>query len=155
MSANPLPNSSSFITAYFTTNGNCLQLVQYSDPVQTTLPRGIELSLSEMESFFKDGVVQVDLRNTVLLPQQLAEYTRQLGCERAAYVPIVQKAKLRGFVLIGTRLGQELDEEVVNAFSRTIWLTANSLEVSLSPTEPMNDRRVLERKALDTLASNA
>ncbi|HLO17262.1 MAG TPA: GAF domain-containing protein [Anaerolineales bacterium] len=155
MNANPLSNDQFFITAYFSTSGNALQLVQYSDPVQTTIPRGIELSLSEMESFFHDGPVQVDLRTASSLPPPLGNYTRQLGCETAAYVPILQKGKLRGFVLIGARPGQWLDEEVVNAFSRTIWLTANSLETSLSQTEPLNDRRSVERKAIDALASNA
>jgi len=159
MSANPLSNNPFFVTAYFIASGKCLQLVQYSDPLsddsQATIPRGVELSLREMEGFLRDGTVQVDLRNTSSLPPPLSAYTRQLGCETAAYVPILQRGQLRGLVLIGARAGQELSEEIVDAFSRTIWLAENSLETAVSPTEPLNDRRVSERKAIDALASSA
>ncbi|RPJ25102.1 MAG: GAF domain-containing protein [Chloroflexi bacterium] len=157
MSAKRLNNDPFFITAYFIANGNCLELVQYSDPqrYEATIPRGVELSLSAMESFLNDGAVQINLQDTSSLPPPLEVYTRQLGCEAAAYVPILHKGKLRGFVLIGARTGQEIDEEIVNTFARTIRLTTNALELSASPTEPLNDRRSLERKAIDALASNS
>ncbi|HLO16511.1 MAG TPA: GAF domain-containing protein, partial [Anaerolineales bacterium] len=150
-----MSNHPFFVTSYFIANGNYLQLVQYSDPVQTTIPRGMEFPLNEMESFFSDGPVQVDLQRASSLPMQVRTYTRQLGCETAAYIPIFQRGQLRGIVFIGARAGQKLDEEVVGAFSRTIWLATNSLESSASPTEPLNDRRALERKAIDVLASSA
>ena len=105
-----------------------------------------------MEGFLEDGTVQVDLRNASSLPPPLSAYTRQLGCETAAYVPILQRGQLRGLVLIGARAGQELGEEVIDAFSRTIRLAENALETSASPTEPLNDRRASERKAIDALA---
>ena len=101
MSAKRLSNDTFFITAYFIGSGNSLELVQYSDPqrYEATIPRGVELSLSDMESFLKDGAVQINLQQDVSsLPPPLALYTRQLGCEAAAYVPILQKGKLRGFV---------------------------------------------------------
>ncbi|MGB8983380.1 MAG: GAF domain-containing protein [Anaerolineales bacterium] len=158
MSANPLNNNCFFVTVYFTAIGNRLQLVQYSDPqgqdTQTTIPRGIELSLNEMESFLNEGPVQVDLKEASSLPPPLAAYPRQLGCEAAAYVPILQKGQLRGLVLIGAREGQELNEDVVNAFARTIRLTTNALEAQDSPAETRNDRRSVELIAIDTLASN-
>ncbi|MGE5777370.1 MAG: hypothetical protein ACM33V_14190, partial [Chloroflexota bacterium] len=147
MSAQRL-NTNFFITAYFIASGNSLQLVQYSDPqrYEATIPRGVELSLSDMESFLNDGAVQINLQDASSLPPPLAAYTRQLGCESAAYVPILQKGKLRGFVLIGARTGQEIDEEVVNAFARTIRLTTNVMELVGLPAQPLNDRRSLERK---------
>ncbi|HEX2994105.1 MAG TPA: GAF domain-containing protein [Anaerolineales bacterium] len=156
MSAQRL-NTNFFITAYFIASGNSLQLVQYSDPqrYEATIPRGVELSLSDMESFLNDGAVQINLQDASSLPPPLAAYTRQLGCEAAAYVPILQKGKLRGFVLIGARAGQEIDEEVVNAFARTIRLTTNVMELVGLPAEPLNDRRSLERKAIDALASSS
>ncbi len=120
-----------------------------------TIPRGIELSLSEMESFLEEGPVQINLQDTSSLPPPLAVYTRQLGCEAAAYVPILYKGKLRGFVLVGARAGQEIDEEIVNAFSRTIRLATNALELSDPPTGPVDDRRSMERKAIDMLASSS
>jgi GAF domain-containing protein len=58
-------------------------------------------------------------------------------------------------VLIGAHPGQEISEAVTDAFSRTIRLTANTLETSAAITEPIDDRRALERKALDILATNA
>ncbi|HJZ12175.1 MAG TPA: GAF domain-containing protein, partial [Acidobacteriota bacterium] len=58
-------------------------------------------------------------------------------------------------MLIGARAGQEIDEEIVNAFARTIRLTTNALELSISPTEPLDDRRSLERKAIDALAASS
>src|SRR6266498_5071086 len=125
MGPNPL-NNQFFITVYFVASGNRLHLVQYSDPqgqqVQTTVPRGMELSLSltEIESVFVSGPVQVDLREASSLPPPLMAYPRQLGCQTAAYVPILQKGQLRGLVLIGAREGQSLTEEVVDAFARTI-----------------------------------
>lgn len=156
MSAKRLNNDPFFITAYFIASGNTLQLVQYSDPqrYEMTIPRGTELSLQEMESFLDDGPIRINLQDASSLPPPLAVYTRQLGCEAAAYVPILHKGKLRGFVLIGARAGQEIDEEIINAFSRTIRLATNALELSASPTEPVDDRRALERKAIDALASS-
>ncbi len=155
MSANPLSTNSLLITAYFITSGNCLQLAQYSDPIQTTLPRGIELPLAEMEGFLREGPVRADLRKASSLPPPLAGYTRQLGCEAAAYVPIHQKGQLRGFVLIGARPGQILEQEIVDAFARTVWLTGSALNDSTALTGPLDDRGSLERKALDALASGA
>jgi GAF domain-containing protein len=150
-----MSNKPFFATAYFLASGNRLELVHFSDPIQKTVPLRVEFPLAEMETFFRDGPVQAVLRNTSSLPQALASYTRELGCEAAAYVPILQQGQLRGFVLIGARRGQELDSEVVHAFSRTIWLTTNSLELFASPGEPLDDRRALERKALDALATSA
>ena len=159
MSGNSL-NDQFFITVYFIASGNRLHLVQYSDPqgrqVQTTVPRGMELSLSltEIESVFVAGPVQLDLRETSSLPPPLIAYPRQLGCKTAAYVPILQKGQLRGLVLIGAREGQQLSEEVVDAFARTIRLTANALDVPSSTADTLNERQAAEIKALNTLASN-
>jgi len=157
MSAMHLNNGSFFITAYFIASGNSLELVQYSDPqrFEATIPRGVELSLSAMESFLVDGAVQINLQDASSLPPPLEVYTRQLGCESAAYVPILHKGKLRGFVLIGARTGQEIDEEITNAFARTIRLTTNALELSAVPAELLDDRRARERKAIDALATNS
>jgi GAF domain-containing protein len=161
MSANRLSKDPFFVTAYFVATGNRLQIVQYSDPqgqvVQKTVPSGIELSLSlpEMESVLNHELVQVDLRESSSLPAPLIAYPRQLGCETAAYVPILQKGKLRGFVLIGARPGQKLDKEFLNTFVSTIKLTTNALETSASLTEPLDERRTLERKAIDNLAAGA
>jgi GAF domain-containing protein len=159
MNGNSL-NDQFFITVYFIASGNRLHLVQYSDPqgqqVQTTVPRGIELSLSltEIERVFAAGPVQLDLRETSSLPPPLIAYPRQLGCKTAAYVPILQKGQLRGLVLIGAREGQQLSEEVVEAFARTIRLTANALDVPTSTIETINERQAAEIKALSALASN-
>jgi GAF domain-containing protein len=161
MSANRLNKAPFFVTVYFIASGNRLQIVQYSDPqgqaVQTTIPFGIELSLSlpEIESFLNHELVQVDLRDSSSVPALLTTYPRQLGCETAAYVPILQKGKLRGVVLIGARPGQKLDQEFLNSFVSTIRLTTNALEISVSPTEPLDERRALERKAIDNLAAGA
>src|SRR5688572_1706121 len=159
MIANPLTNQI-FVTAYFIVSGKRLQLLPSAAPLgpdsPTTIPRGIELSLSlsEVESLLQAGPIQVDLRVASSLPPPLTAYPRQLGCKAAAYVPILQKGQLRGLVLIGSREHHELSEEVVNAFARTIWLTANALEVSVSSTEPINERRAAEAKAINTLASS-
>jgi len=153
-------NNQFFITVYFIVSGNCLQLVQYSDSqgqqIQTIVPRGVELSLSidELEGVFVAGPVQMDARETSSLPPPLIAYPRQLGCKTAAYVPILQKGQLRGLVLIGARDGQSLTEDVVDAFARTIRLTANALEVPTSNIELLNERQAAEVKALNTLASN-
>lgn len=159
MIATPLTNQF-FVTAYFIVSGKRLQLLPSAAPLgpdsTTTIPRGIELSLSlpEVETLFQAGPVQVDLRVASSLPPPLTAYPRQLGCNAAAYVPILQKGQLRGLVLIGSREQHELSEEVINAFLRTIWLTANTLDVSVSSTEPLNERRAAESKAINALASN-
>jgi GAF domain-containing protein len=159
MIANPLTNQL-FVTAYFIVSGKRLQLLPSAAPLgpdsPTTISRGIELSLSlpEVESLFHAGPIQVDLRVASSLPPPLTAYPRQLGCKAAAYVPILQKGKLRGLVLIGSREQHELSEEVVNAFVRTIWLTSNALDVSVSSTEPINERRGAEAKAINALASS-
>ena len=148
-----------FVTVFFTANGNRLQLTQFSDPqsrdAQTTVPRGVELSLQEMEMYLKDGNVRINLRDSSTIPPPLMIYPKQLGCEAAAYVPILQEGQLRGLVLIGARSGQDLTEDVVNAFARTIRLTTTSLAKAPSPTQASDDRQAIEARALNTLASNA
>lgn len=157
MSANPLNNSHFFITVYFTAIENRLQIAQYSDPqgrdAQATIPRGSDLPLKEMESYLSDGPVLVDLQSdSVVHPPPLITYPRQLGCVSAAYVPILQEGQLRGLILVGARAGQDLNEDVVNAFARTIRITASSLK-SISPnTEPLNQRRTAEITAINALA---
>jgi GAF domain-containing protein len=159
MSGNSL-NHQFFIVVCFIASGNRLRLVEYSDPqgqqIQTTVPRGVELSLSltELEGIFMAGPVQVDVRETSSLPPPLIAYPRQLGCKTAAYVPILQKGQLRGLVLIGARDGQQLSEDVVDAFARTIHLTSNALDVPSATIETLNERQAAEIKALNTLASN-
>ena len=159
MSDNRVTIDDFFITAYFIASGNRLHLIHHADGQkharQITIPRSIELPLSEVQSFLDEGPVQLDLRDASSIPPPLFAFTRQLGCESAAYVPIVQKGQLRGFVLIGAHPGQEISQDVIEAFSRTIRLTANALETSTSITEPIDDRRALERRALDSLATNA
>lgn len=157
MNANSLNNSHFFITVYFTAIENRLQIAQYSDPqgrdAQATIPRGIDLPLKEMESYLRDGPVLVDLQSdSPVHPPPLITYPHQLGCVSAAYVPILQEGQLRGLVLIGARSGQDLNEDVVNAFARTIRVTASSLK-SISPnTEPLNQRRTAEITAINILA---
>ena len=150
-----MSNKPFFATAYFITSGNQLQLVHYSDPIQKTVPLKAEFPLVDMEQFFRGGPVLVTLQNASSLPTSLAEYTRELGCESAAYVPILQKGQLRGFILVGARKGQVLNEDVMLAFSRTIWLTANSLLEAAPLSEQEEHRRAVERRALDTLAASA
>lgn len=148
-----------FVTVFFTANGSRLQLTHFSDPQsrdsQTTVPRGMDLSLQEMETYLKDGNVRIDMRDSSTIPPPLMAYPKQLGCEAAAYVPILQEGQLRGLVLIGARNGQELSDDVVNAFIRTIRLTTTSLLKSQSPVLSSNDRAAMESKALSVLASNA
>lgn len=159
MSTSPANGMPFFVTVFFTVSGNRLQLTQFSDPqsrdLQTTVPRGVELSLQEMESYLKDGNIRIDLGDSSTIPPPLLAYPKQLGCETAAYVPILQEGRLRGLVLIGARAGQHLSEDVVNAFARTIRLTATSLSKVESPTQPLDNRQVIEIKALNTLAANA
>ncbi|MEP0804054.1 MAG: GAF domain-containing protein [Chloroflexota bacterium] len=160
--ATRIPNenvSNFFVTAFFTAAGNHLQLTQFSDPqsqdVQATIPRGVELLRDVMEGYLKDGPVTVNLKGQSTIPPPLLAYPKQLGCEKAAYVPILQDGQLRGVVLIGAREGQILDDEVVTAFNRTIRLTANSITTKISPTEPVSDRRAAEMRALNALAASA
>jgi GAF domain-containing protein len=160
MSSNTANSAPLFITAYFIAEGNRLRLTQFSDSqgrdVQTINPRGIELSLSEMETYLKGGVVKVDLRDTSSLPPPLIAYTGRLGCATAAYVPILQDGQLRGLVLIGTRADQNLNNDVVDSVVHTIRLTTNALAASNLSTElSPSDRRSVEIKALNVLASTA
>ena len=159
MKQNPL-NNQFYITAYFIARRKRLQLVQYSGPegleIQATSPSNTDLSilLPEVEHLFRAGPIQMDLRGPSSLPPPLLAYPRKLGCKAAAYVPILQKGQLRGLVLIGARVEQEISREVIDAFSRTIWLTTNALDLSTSATEPINERRAAEVRAMNTLASS-
>lgn len=156
-----LLDNQSFVTAHFIVSGKRLQLLPSAGLLgpesSTTIPRGVELSLSlhELESLIQAGPIQVDLQVASSLPPPLTAYPRQLGCKVAVYVPILQKGKLRGLVLIGAHEQQKVSEDVINAFVRTIWLTANALEILDSSNEPMNERRAAEAKALNTLAANS
>ncbi len=156
----PIPESTPFfVTVFFAANGNRLQITQFSDPqgrdAQMTIPRGVELPLDEMEVFLKNGALLIDLKDDLTIPESLLSYPQQLGCETAAYVPIMQEGRLRGLVLIGARTGQYLGQDVIDAFSRTIRLVSTSLVRISSPTEPLTNRKMLEAKALNNLLSAA
>ena len=159
MNVTPL-NNQSFITVYFIASANRLHLIQYSDSqgpqVQTTIPRGLELSMSlpEIESVFDEGPVKVDVRDVSSLPPPLTAYPRQLGCKTAAYVPILQKGQLRGLVLIGSRESQKLTDDIVELLTKTIRLTINAMDGPMSSSEALSERQAAEIKALNTLASN-
>jgi GAF domain-containing protein len=159
MNATPSSSNQFFVTVYFTVVENRLQVMQYSDPqgrgMQRTIPRASELSLPEMEDCLRNGPVQVDLRTGSISPPHLLALPQQLECETAAYVPILDEGQLRGLVLIGARSGQELTDDVINAFVRTIRAAASSLGKSASPTEPLNQQRSAEISALNTLAAGA
>ena len=159
MSENPAGITPFFITVFFTASGDRLQLTQFSDPQgrdsQVTVPRGAELPVNELEAFLKSGSLRVDLTDNLSIPESLLAYPKQLGCETAAYIPILQDEHLRGLVLIGARAGQLLDDDVVDAFSRTVRLTANSLLPHLASRQPLNARSVLESQALNALVSAA
>src|SRR5215510_11502589 len=159
MSATPPNNLPFFLTVFFTATGGRLQITQFSDPhgrdAQLTIPRGVELRLDEMEAFLKNGPLRLDLKDDLTIPESLLEYPRQLGCETAAYVPVLQEGRLRGLVLIGARGDQIIDDDVVDAFARTIRLTTTSLVPSAIPTEPSDERRVLESQALNALLTAA
>jgi GAF domain-containing protein len=152
-------NTPFLVTVFFTASGNRLQVTQFSDPqrrdAQVTIPHGVELPLHEMEAFLGNGPILVDLKGDLTIPEALLAYPQQLGCETAAYVPILQEGRLRGLILIGARANQTLDDDVVNAFVRTIRLTSTSLVHSGSVTEPINERRAAETRALNTLLAAA
>ena len=159
MSANPSGITPFFVTVFFTASGNRLQLTQFSDPQgrdsQLTIPRGAELPTSELESFLKNGSLRVELGDNLNLPESLLAYPKQLGCETAAYIPILQEGHLRGLILVGARAGQVLDEDVMDAFSRTVRLTATSVLPHMATTQALSDRRILENQALNVLVSGA
>lgn len=149
-----------FITVFFTAVGNRLQLTHFSDPrskdAQITIPRGVELSRPEMEGYLKGGPVLVDLQDEDTIPPPLLAYPKQLGCKTAAYVPILQEGQLRGVVLIGARDEQNvISQDVINAFNRTIILTANSIAPKASELTSVTDRRASELNALNMLAYSA
>lgn len=159
MTDHPLNEMPFFITVFFTVAGNRLQITQFSDPQsrdsQTTIPRGADLPLADMDTHLKDGTMLVDLGDASSIPPHLAAYPNQLGCKTAAYVPILQEGKLRGLVLIGAREGQVINDDVIKAFERTIRLTANSIIKSTPAVDSQDSRRALEMRALNILASNA
>jgi GAF domain-containing protein len=108
-----------------------------------------------MEAFLKGGSLLVDLQDDLTIPESLLAYPQQLGCETAAYVPILQEGRLRGLVLIGARAGQVLTEDVMDAFARTIRLTMTSITPVSVPTEPVDDRHTRETRALNALVASA
>jgi len=160
MSLNNIERIPFFFTAYFIANGDRLLLTQFYDPqgreTQTTIPRGYELATRDVEAHLKNGFVRVDLANTTTLPTSLIMYPRQLGCDTAAYIPITQDGQTRGLLMIGARPGQNLDDDVIESFQRTIRLATNVITRAGSPSQPLdNDRRNLETRALNILASSA
>jgi GAF domain-containing protein len=159
MSVVSINKSHFFVTVYFTVDGDRLHLIHYSDPQsrdeQATVPRAAELSLREVESYLKQGPLQFDVGGSSTLPASLTIYPRQLGCEAAAYIPILQNGQLLGLILIGARKGQDLNEDVVKSFARTVQLTTNILNHSTASLQPLDDRQSKEMNALNTLAANA
>lgn len=133
-----------------------MQVVQYSDPqgrdAQSTIPRGVELSLIEVEGFLKDGPVVLDLKDSTSQPPPITNYPLQLGCEKAAYIPIQQEGQLRGLILIGARAGQDLNEDVITAFTRTVRVTEHSLKLNSVAQPPTSERRIKELNAINILA---
>lgn len=148
-----------FITIFFIASGNRLELAQYSDPAgrddQRTLPRSLELSMQDLEGYLKEGPLRVDVNGSPSPPAPLVAYPRQLGCESAAYVPVLHEGQLRGLLLIGARPGMTLSDEVITAFARTIHLTAQAILQSASASETLNERRARELLAIQNLSSHS
>lgn len=161
MSQNTPANNLYFFTAYFIADEDRLQLTQFSDPqgreTQATFPRGHDLSVRDVEAHLKNGFLKVDQANAAALPPALVAYPQRFGCETAAYVPIIQDGQMRGLLMIGARAGQQLDNDVIDSFQRTVRLTTHVLVKTGSPSQPAEDyeRRALESKALNILTSNA
>lgn len=147
-----------FITAFFAADGDHLQLVQLSDPQgrdsQMTIPRGMQLPLKEIEKYLDNGPILMDFNEAASLPPPLTAYPQQLGCVTAAYVPILQDGQLRGLVLIGGRAGQELNSDILQAFSRTIRLAVSVSENHSSGIEK-NSRGAAEIRALNGIGQHA
>jgi GAF domain-containing protein len=115
-----------------------------------------ELSLKDMDSHLKRLARSSWICATLhLCPQCWLRIHVSWGCETAAYIPILQNGHLRGLVLIGARVGQDLNEEVIKSFARTIQLTTKVLEQNAAPAQTMDDRQAKEMDALNTLAANA
>ncbi|HSM70909.1 MAG TPA: GAF domain-containing protein [Anaerolineales bacterium] len=156
------PNETAFFAIlFFTVIDDRLQLTQYSDPKnrdsQATVPRGVELSREEMEGLLKDGPVTIqfkDEKDEALIHPSLLAYPKQLGCSSAAYIPVLQKGRLRGVILIGARDDQTLDDDVVKAFEHTIRLTSNVTVAKAAKTESVDGRSSSELKALNALAAS-
>jgi len=149
-----------FVTVFFTAVGNRLQLVQYADPQrrdsQVTLPRGIEISRTDFTQHLQDGPRLVDIRDEVNTPAPLLSYPKQLGCETAAYIPIMQDGDLRGLIMVGARTGQTITEDVIDAFKRTVKLTANIYLTSPASQEVSpQSRKSSELRALNAIATIA
>ncbi|HKY56294.1 MAG TPA: GAF domain-containing protein [Anaerolineales bacterium] len=159
MSVVAINKSHFFVTVYFSVDGDRLHLIHYSDPqsrdAQATVPRAAELSLREIDGHLKNGPLQFKVGDSSALPRSLTNYPRQLGCEAAAYIPILQNGQLRGLILIGARTGQDLNEDVVKSFARTVQLTTNLLNQNPLSIQPLDDRQTKEMNALNTLAANA
>jgi GAF domain-containing protein len=154
-----LSKTPSFTTVYFIVSGNQLQVVQYADlpsrENQLTIPRGTQLPLKDVEEYLKEGPVLLDLLDQPPVPPPLVTLPSELGCEAAAYVPILQEGQLRGLVLVGACPAGDLTDDIVNAFARTIRLTTHALQTKLSNTEPLNERRTRELNAINNLAVHA
>jgi GAF domain-containing protein len=154
-----LNNNQFFITVFFIASENRLEVVQYSDPAsredQLTVPRGLELSLQDLEGYLKDGPILLDVNGSPSPSSPLVAYPRQMGCETAAYVPILHEGQLRGLLLIGARDGKTLNDEVVDAFSRTIRLTTHVLLQNSSTSQALDERRARELSAINTLSNHA
>lgn len=152
-------NHPSLITVYFLVSGNQFQVVQYSDPSsvvdQLTIPRGLQVLPRDMEEYLKEGPVFLNFLDQPPVPPPLSTFPRELGCEAAAYVPILSKGQLRGLVLIGARSGADLGEDVVTVIARTIRLTAQAVRPGEASTEPLDERRTRELNAVNTLALHA
>lgn len=148
-----------FVTVYFTVDGDRLHLVHFSDPqsrdAQATVPRAAELSLPDIETHLKNGPIRLDLRDSSTLPPHLSLYPRQLGCETAAYIPISHNGQMRGLILVGARTGQDLTEDVVDTFARTVQITRSVLGQNKSEIQALDGRQSKEMSALNTLAANA
>ena len=161
MAANqPQQENLFFVTVFFTAVGNRLQLVQYSDPqrrdAQVTLPHGIDISRTDLVQHLLDGPRTVDVKDDSNTPAPLLSYPKQLGCKTAAYIPILQDGDLRGLIMVGAREGQTITEDVIDAFKRTVKLTANiHLTRTASREAATEDRKSSEIKALSAIAAIA
>ena len=160
MSQNLSGSSPFYLTAYFIANGDRLQLAQFSDPKeresQSTIPRGTELAIRDVEPFLQSGPVRVGIDGNATLPVMLMEYPRQFGCVTAVYIPLHHQGQLRGMMMIGARENQSLGDELIDSYQRAIRMTANVIGRTDSPSQPVDDkRRTEETRALNVLASTA
>lgn len=144
---------SPYVTAIFTVVGNTIRLDSLNDPQNRTgsvsIPRELRISPFEAAQQISGGAIYDIASATV--PPVFARIPQALGCDSAAYLPIMHGQQLRGLLMIASRT-ERITRAIMQPYASLADLTSITIEKIV--TNQIMQQRLGELDALMSVVQN-